>query len=70
MTATQALRVYTRGRNIRLPQGNYGKVEGSSLGMELSRMGRHRKLVLFVKVIDVDGISRTYPHYILPIPGE
>jgi len=69
VTASQALNVFVRGRNIRTPNG-YGKVEGTSLEMELARGGRHRKLVLRVSVIYADNRTRSYRHYDLPIQGE
>lgn len=69
MTASQALRAFTRGRNIRTPDG-YGKVDGTSLVMETARMGRHRKLVLLVRVIGTDNKSRIYRHYDLPLAKE
>ena len=69
MNATQAMKVYRKGVRIQVggPNGGggYFTIEGTSLGMEIARGGRHRKLVLYVKF---HGLSSWFPHYVLEPP--
>jgi hypothetical protein len=74
MKATQAMKVYRKGDKVRLVSGvDYAgrqtyavhTIEGTSLGMEIARGARHRKLVLYVKF---HGLPMWYPHYILQPP--
>jgi len=63
VTATQALKVFTFGRDVRLPNGKNGTVVGSSLGREFGR------LVLYVKC-SFEGKEKTWPHYDFPAANE
>jgi hypothetical protein len=48
-----------------MSEGEVRTIVGTSLGMEMSRMGRRRKLVVYVKFW---GDTHWYPHYILNPP--
>lgn len=75
-SATAALALYRRGRTVALRKHPVeavaahhpeivakGTITGTALGMETARDGRHRKLVLYVKVRLEGGYDKIVPHY-------
>lgn len=69
-SATSALRLYRTGRHVTY-DGWTRQIIGSALGMELARDGRHKKLVLYVKLAavltnnrkDILSPEMIVPHY-------